>query len=50
MESRDIAGSLNIALKTVQTHCARMKTKLGVNTLNILMREAVRWVESGRPT
>ena len=50
MESREIADSLNIALKTVQTHCARMKMKLGVNTLNVLMREAVRWVESGRPT
>jgi len=49
MESREIAESLNIALKTVQTHCARMKIKLGVNTLNVLMREAVRWVESGRP-
>jgi len=49
MESREIADSLNIALKTVQTHCARMKAKLGVSTLSFLMREAVRWVESGRP-
>lgn len=48
-ETRVIAASLNIALKTVQTHCARMKEKLGVGTLNGLMREAVRWVESGRP-
>ena len=50
MESREIAESLNIALKTVQTHCARMKAKFGVSTLSVLMREAVRWVESGRPT
>jgi len=50
MESREIADSLNIALKTVQTHCARMKVKLGVNSLNVLMRDAVRWVEAGRPT
>ena len=50
MESREIAESLNIALKTVQTHCARMKVKLGVGSLTGLMREAVRWVESGRPT
>ena len=49
METREIADSLNIALKTVQTHCARMKTKLGAQTLNGLMREAVRWVEAGRP-
>ena len=50
MDSRDIADSLHIALKTVQTHCARMKVKLGVNSLSVLMREAVRWVETGRPT
>ena len=50
MESREIAETLHIALKTVQTHCARMKAKLGVSTLNFLMREAVRWVEAGRPT
>ena len=49
METREITESLNIALKTVQTHCMRMKTKLGVNTLSGLIREAVRWVESGRP-
>ena len=48
-ETRDIAESLNIAVKTVQTHCARMKEKLGVSTLNGLMREAMRWVETGRP-
>ncbi len=50
LDSRDIADSLHIALKTVQTHCARMKVKLGVNSLSVLMREAVRWVETGRPT
>ena len=50
MECREIAELLNIGLKTVQTHCARMKAKLGVNTLNVLMREAIHWVESGRPT
>ena len=50
LESRDIAESLHIALKTVQTHCARMKVKLGVSTLSVLMRDAVRWVEAGRPT
>jgi len=48
METREISESLNIALKTVQTHCTRMKIKLGVSTLSGLMREAVRWVESGR--
>ena len=49
-ETSEIALSLHIALKTVQTHCARMKEKLGVNSLNELMREAIRWVETERPT
>jgi len=49
METREISESLNMALRTVQTHCARMKTKLGVNSLIGLTREAARWVESGRP-
>jgi len=48
-QTRDIAQSLNISLKTVQTHCARMKEKLGVGSLNELMREAIRWVETERP-
>jgi len=49
-ETREIAQSLNIGFKTVQTHCARMKEKLGVSSLNELMREAIRWVETERPT
>ncbi len=49
LETREIAESLNIGMKTVQTHCARMKEKFNVNTLNELIREAVRWVETERP-
>jgi len=49
METRQIAESLNIAMKTVQTYCARMKEKLNVDNLSELMREAVRWAESERP-
>lgn len=48
-ETREIAQSLHIAVKTVQTHCARMKEKLGLSTLNELMRDAIRWVETERP-
>jgi len=45
-QNRQIAQDLNISLKTVQTHCAHIKEKLGFANAAVLMREAVRWVES----
>ncbi len=45
-ETRRIAESLNIGIKTVQTYCARIKEKLGVHTINELLLTAMRWVES----
>jgi DNA-binding NarL/FixJ family response regulator len=45
-ETRRIAESLNINVKTVQTYCARIKEKLNVENVNELMREAVRWASS----
>ena len=45
-ETRQIGESLSISMKTVQVYCARIKEKLGVKTMNELLREAVRWVES----
>jgi DNA-binding NarL/FixJ family response regulator len=47
-ENRRIAEDLHLSLKTVQTHCAHIKEKLGLKNATILMREAVRWVE-GQP-
>jgi DNA-binding NarL/FixJ family response regulator len=44
-ENRKIAEDLNLSLKTVQTHCAHIKEKLGLKNATVLMREAVRWVE-----
>ena len=44
-ETRQIGESLGISMKTVQVYCARIKEKLGVKTMNELLREAVRWVE-----
>ncbi len=44
-ENREIAESLHLSLKTVQTHCAHIKEKLGIPNATILIREAVRWVE-----
>jgi len=45
-ENRQIAQDLHLSLKTVQTHCAHIKEKLGFASATVLMREAVRWVES----
>jgi len=45
-ENRGIAEELHLSLKTVQTHCAHIKEKLGFPNATVLMREAVRWVES----
>lgn len=45
-ENRRIAEELHVSLKTVQAHCANIKDKLGFENATILMREAVKWVES----
>jgi DNA-binding NarL/FixJ family response regulator len=45
-ENRRIAEDLHLSLKTVQTHCAHIKEKLGFENGTVLMREAVRWVET----
>jgi DNA-binding NarL/FixJ family response regulator len=44
-ENRRIAEDLHLSLKTIQTHCAHIKEKLGFENATVLMREAVRWVE-----
>jgi len=49
-ENREIAESLHLSLKTVQTHCAHIKEKLGLPSGTLLMREAVRWVENAGET
>jgi len=46
-ETRKIAESLCISIKTVQVYCARIKEKLGIANATELLREAVRWWESG---
>jgi DNA-binding NarL/FixJ family response regulator len=48
-ETRSIADELNLSMKTVQTHCANIKEKLGLENATELIREAVRWVERERP-
>jgi DNA-binding NarL/FixJ family response regulator len=46
MGTRDIAGRLNLSIKTVEAHRASLKTKLKVRDATHLVREAVQWVES----
>jgi DNA-binding NarL/FixJ family response regulator len=48
-ENRRIAEELRVSLKTVQTHCAHIKEKLGLDNATALMLAAVRWVEAQRP-
>ena len=44
--TRRIAEILRVSIKTVQTHCARVKEKLGLNSASELVREAVRYREA----
>jgi len=46
LETRQVADSLNVSIKTVQTHCARIKQKLNLSTAGELLREAMRWHEA----
>jgi DNA-binding NarL/FixJ family response regulator len=45
-ETREIAESLNISMKTVQAFCARIKEKLKLASATELLREAIRWHEN----
>jgi DNA-binding NarL/FixJ family response regulator len=44
--TREIAGRLNLSIKTVEAHRANLKSKLDLRDAPALVREAVRWVES----
>jgi len=43
-----IAGDLNLSLKTVQAYCARAKEKFGVTSLTELLRAAIRWNDASQ--
>ncbi len=45
-ETREIARTLNLNMKTVQTYCTRIKDKLKFSSGGELLREAMRWTES----
>lgn len=42
-DTREVAESLDVNIKTVQTYCSRIKEKLGVRTGAELLREAIQW-------
>lgn len=45
--TREIADELGVSLKTIQTYCARIKEKLGLDDGQELSRSAFRWHEQG---
>ena len=47
LDTRSVATTLRISIKTVQAYCARIKDKLNLANATELLREAVRWSESG---
>lgn len=47
-ETRQIAETLHISIKTVQAFCARIKDKLKLGSATELLREAIRWHEEKR--
>ncbi len=42
-ETRRVAETMNVSMKTVQAYCARIKEKLALANAAELLREAVRW-------
>ena len=45
-ETRQIAQSMGVSMKTIQAYCARIKEKLKLTSATELLREAFRWHES----
>jgi DNA-binding NarL/FixJ family response regulator len=47
-ETRRVTETLHVSLKTIQSYCARIKTKLNLANAAELIREAVYWHEVGK--
>ena len=45
-ETREIAETLKVNIKTVQTYCTRIKEKLNLSSGAELLREAMRWSDT----
>ena len=46
LDTRSVANTMHISIKTVQAYCARIKDKLKLANATELLREAVRWSDS----
>ena len=46
--TRTVADMLGLSPKTVDVHRANIKVKLGLQDVPALIRQAVRWIETGR--
>jgi len=44
--TREIAGHLNLSIKTIEVHRANIKDKLGLKNSTDLVHFAIRWIES----
>jgi DNA-binding NarL/FixJ family response regulator len=49
LETKEIAAQLSLSVKTIETHYAHLKEKLGLKTGRELIRVAVGWAEGGFP-
>ena len=48
LATREIAGRLNVSVKTVETHRAHIKTKTNLTSATQLVQFCVRWVEDSK--
>jgi DNA-binding NarL/FixJ family response regulator len=46
--TRQIADTLNLSIKTIETHREHIKNKLSLETTAELAQRATQWVETGR--
>lgn len=49
LSTREIAGQLEVSIKTVETHCGHLKDKLGLKSARELLRYAVLWGDEELP-